>query len=562
MQHLFLDIETEGLDPYLNDVVTIQIMNEAGKVFLIQNTDDARKLKPILESSLIIGHNIKFDSKFMKQHYDITFNHVYDSYIAELVISGGLFAGRKGASLKDLALKYACIELDKTEQTGFIKGQELTESQIKYAALDVQVLPIIYEAQIKQIEENRLEDTIDIEMSCIPGIVWLELSGIPINLEHLQELEAKAIIKKDQAEKKILAILKEGNTNNQKTLSGESIFNLNLNSSVQLKEALNRIGIKVDSTSKEALSKVDHQIIDFILEYKEVEKLLNTFIKKQPNYLNSVTNRIHSNFNQFGAHTGRFTSSKPNMQQQPHNQEWRNIYKSTHGKIVTSDYSQIELRILAQVSQDKAFINAYNNGDDLHKLTASKVFNIPFDEVPKEKRSMAKSVNFGIVYGMSAIGLKSNLQNAGTTITEDEAKQIIENFYSGYPGISKYLENARNTGLNNLCIRNAANRLIRFNRPQNFKEEGTVKRQSQNMPIQSLCADIVKTAIALLHKKLEPMGVKFINTIHDELVFECSNDQAQEVADIVKSEMERVGSKYLIDVPCIAEVSISDTWEK
>ncbi|MDP2218135.1 MAG: DNA polymerase, partial [Methanolobus sp.] len=168
----------------------------------------------------------------------------------------------------------------------------------------------------------------------------------------------------------------------------------------------------------------------------------------------------------------------------------------------------------------------------------------------------------GTVYGIGARGLKGNLENAGIKVTEDQARQFIRGFYKGYPKVDKYLNNAQRQGLENLCIRNAANRYIKFDRPTEEQQEGYIKRQSQNMPIQSLCADMVKIAIASLHKTLEPEGVRFINCVHDELVFECKEEQADYVADIVKLEMEKAGSMYIDKVPVIAEVSISDAWIK
>lgn len=560
MQTLYFDIETEGLNPYESPVVCAQVLNDKVSIF---EGEDIALLKPVLESSLIVGHNLKFEQKFLKYHFGINLNHVYDTWLGEIIISGGLQAGRKGTSLKDLTKKYCNINMNKTEQTAFKRGQELSPEQLKYAALDVQVLPEIYKAQQEQIKALNLEDTINIEMSALNGVSWLELSGIHIDLKHLENLRLKTLDKKYKALESILDILKEGNKEQQRTLTGEQIFNININSPEQLKQALNNIGIPVNSTSESALKKHDHPVIGLILEYKEAEKLLNTFIDKQKEFIDSFTGRIHANFMQIGAHPGRFTCNKPNLQQQPNNQEWRSVYRAKQGnKIITADYSQIELRILAEVSRDEAFIKAYETGKDLHTLTASKIFNKPVSEVTKQDRQVAKTVNFGTVYGIGGRGLKGKLEQAGIKITEDKAKSFINGFYSGYPGVATYLMNARKDGLKNLSIRNKANRYLKFNIPADEKQEGYIKRQSQNMPIQSLCADMLKIAISNLHKRLEPQGVLFINCVHDELVFECKDDQAQDVANAVKEEMEKAGRIFLKNVPCIAEVTISDTWTK
>jgi DNA polymerase I-like protein with 3'-5' exonuclease and polymerase domains len=560
MKTLYLDIETEGLNPFEAPVVTAQILN--GKVHIVEG-DAIVELKSVLESSFVVGHNLKFEQKFLKHHYGISLNHVYDTWLAEIAISGGMQAGRRGTGLKDLAKKYCNIEMSKEAQTSFKKGQSLTQEQIEYAALDVQVLPEIYKAQQERIEALNLEDTINIEMAALPGIAWLELSGMPINTVMLEDLRIKTLDRKYKALNAALDILKEGNKEAQRTLTGEQVFDINLNSPDQLKEILNNIGIPCTSTAEAELKKFTHPVIDLILEYKEAEKLLNTFIEKQPRFIDSSTGRIHANFNQYGAHSGRFTCNKPNLQQQPNSLEWRSIYRAAPGnKIVTADYSQIELRILAQVSGDSAFIEAYRNGQDLHSLTASKIFHKPLDEVTKQERQVAKTVNFGTVYGIGAKGLKGNLENAGIKITEEQAKQFIRGFYKGYSGVDRYLNNAQKQGLENCYIRNAANRFIKFDAPTDEKQESYIRRQSQNMPIQSLCADMVKISIANLHKMLEPEGVRFINCVHDELVFECKEDQADYVADIVRFEMEKAGSLYLNKVPAVAEVSVSDSWSK
>jgi len=340
---------------------------------------------------------------------------------------------------------------------------------------------------------------------------------------------------------------------------------INLNSTQQLKKGLNRLGVPVENTKSEELAKFNHPIIRTLTEYKEAEKLLNTFVGPLPNFINKKTGRIHADFFQLGAKSGRLSCTKPNLQQQPSRTlpEWRTIFKAAEGnKIITADYSQIELRILGQVSQDPEFIKAYKNGVDLHTLTASKIFNKPLNEVGKNDRSIAKTVNFGIAYGMWTYGLQKKLNSAGIEITENEAECIIKGFYEAYPGVAKYLRDTSVQGLKNLEVKNRAGRLMKFEKPEDEKAQKSIKRESKNLPIQSLCADMVKIAMGNIFLILEPKGVKFINTVHDELVFECTEDQAEEVKYIVKTEMEKAGALFLIDLPCIAEVTISDIWEK
>lgn len=563
MSTLFLDIETTGLSPFDSDIALIQILPETGNTNLIKNIDEIKKFKSILEGNLIVGQNLKFDAKFLKYHYDIDITKMYDTYLAELVISGGLQAGRRGAKLQDLAFKYSGIKLDKTEQIGFTPGQELTPEQIKYACLDVQVLPGIYKAQQEVIAQSGLTDTINIEMNCIPATVWLELSGIPFDLVRLEEIKQKTITDKNRLGGQIKEILKPGNFEDQKDLNGEGIFNINLNSPYQLLKALQNTGIDIHDTKDETLSSISHPVGQLLKEYRTQDKLLTSFINKIPKHINPLTKRIHAEFNQFGAHSGRYICSRPNLQQQPNSQEWRGLFRANNGnKIIVADYSQIELRILAEVSQDKEFIKAFNDGVDLHALTASKIFKVSIDTVTKEQRNTAKTVNFGIAYGMWTDGLIQKMKQSDVQLSQEEAKIIINNFYKGYPGVSKYLFHISKQGLINLKLRNIAGRLIKFDRPGTDQLRGNIKRQSKNLPIQSVCADILKIAMSKLYNELANKDIKLINTVHDELVFEVPENKAGAVAEIVEKEMVSAGKLHIKSVPVIVDVSVGEAWVK
>lgn len=558
MSLLYLDIETDntngaGLDVFSSKVVTIQILLPSGKTIILKDPKSLDNVKPLLENNLIIGHNLKFDSKFLKYHFGVTLYNVYDTYLAEIILSGGLYAGKQGVTgLSDLVFRYCGQQMSKQEQQGFRYGVPLTPEQKQYAANDLKYLPEIFKKQQAKIKLLGLENVINIEMKALPAIVWLELSGIYVDRERLNELQKEIDTRRREAEQSLYEMFRTSK--------------INLNSTQQLTKELNRLGIPVKNTKSEELAKFNHPVIKTLTEYKEVEKLLNTFVRKLPTFINKKTGRIHADFFQLGAKTGRLSCTKPNLQQQPSRTfpEWRTIFKASPGnKIITADYSQIELRILAQVSQDKEYIQEYNKKEaDLHTLTASKIFHKPITEVNKKDRSVAKTVNFGIAYGMWTFGLQKKLQSAGIEITENEAEGIIKGFYEAYPGIAKYLRDISTEGLKNLEIRNKAGRLIKFEKPEDEKAQKRIKRESKNLPIQSLCADMVKIAMGNIFLKLEPKGVKFINTVHDELVFECTEDQAEEVREIVKTEMEKAGVLFLTDLPCIAEITVSDIWEK
>lgn len=559
MSLLYLDIETDntngaGLDVFNGKIVTIQILLPSGKTIILKDPGSLDNVKSLLENNLVVGHNLKFDSKFLKHHFGVTLYKVYDTYLAEIILSGGLYAGKHGVTgLKDLVFRYCGQQMNKEEQQGFRCGVPLTQQQKQYAANDLKFLPEIFKQQQAKIKLLGLENVINTEMKALPAMVWLELSGMHVDTRRLNELEKTIETRRREAEQCLYEML------------GTS--KINLNSTQQLTKELNRLGVPVENTKADELAKFDNPVIQKLKEYKTAEKQLNTFVKKLPSFINKKTGRVHANFFQIGANTGRLSCTKPNLQQQPSHTfpEWRTIFKAENGnKIVTADYSQIELRIVGQVAQDQKYLQVYNTpGADLHRGTAAKLFNIPVEAVTSEQRSIAKTVNFGLNYGMGAEGLKTDLKTkVGIDATLQEVTAFINNFQRLYPEVTRYLNQKGTEGLKNLEVRNEAGRLIRFEKPEDDKARGCIKRESKNKPIQSLCADMVKIAMGNIFLILEPKGVKFINTVHDELVFECTEDQAEEVKDIVKTEMENAGALFLIDLPCIAEITISDIWEK
>ena len=311
--------------------------------------------------------------------------------------------------------------------------------------------------------------------------------------------------------------------------------------------------------------------------YRKNEKLLSGFIRPILGYenegeevpsrfVNTLTGKVHADFNQYGALSGRFSCTKPNMQQQPSRYEdWRHIYIASPGnKIIAADYSQIELRIIAQLSQDPGFIQAYLDEIDLHKQTASQMFNVPIDSVTKLQRNIAKSINFGLNYGMGASGLKDKLKiDVGIDVTEDEAKRLKDIFQKLYPLVTKYLYNAGEKGFRDGSIRTLGGRLCKTIDPDGKKvEEYTIKNRGKNLPVQGLCADMLKIAMGNIFLVLEPRGVRLINSVHDELVFECNEEEAEEIGEIIKAEMEKAGSLFLKDLPCVVDVTIADFWKK
>ncbi len=295
------------------------------------------------------------------------------------------------------------------------------------------------------------------------------------------------------------------------------------------------------------------------------------FIKPLPGFINSNTERVYPDFWQYGAKSGRFTCGKPNLQQQPSRfKDWRKIFTAECGNLlVAADYSQIELRIIGQLAEDQKYIEAYKTKQDLHKRTAAVMFHVPIDQVTKQQRGIAKSINFGLNYGMGKRSLTEKLKfETGIDYSENEVGRLVDDFKSLYSEVTNYLKKVSEKGFNKLEVRTEAGRLFKFDKPSTETEEkynsekGSIERECKNLPVQGLCADMLKIAMTNLFLILEPRGVKLVNCVHDELVFECKTEEAEEIGEIIKVEMEKAGSFFLQDLPCVVEVTTASYWKK
>ena len=316
MDHFFVDTETDnskgfGLDPFRSKIVTFQCMSEDGECKIIQNPADLEEFRYELENNIVVMHNAKFDCKFIRQQFGITIPHVYDTMIAEQIISGGILAGyAKGKSLKDVTLKYCGVERDKSCQNSFDSGEELTDEQIEYLLDDLRYLPIIMKKQQAQIKKLGLERILEIEMKAIPAFVWLELSGINVDLEKLAEIKIKTLEEKEKVYHELREALIV--TSNQSNLMGERVVSYpNLNSNKELLGALQKKGLKLISTADEELSKFgDNPLIKKVQKYRKATKKLSSFIETLPGFINPTTGRIHSDFSQYGTLSGTTTTYK------------------------------------------------------------------------------------------------------------------------------------------------------------------------------------------------------------------------------------------------------------
>ena len=318
------------------------------------------------------------------------------------------------------------------------------------------------------------------------------------------------------------------------------------------------------STAEDVLSYLakDHQIVADILAWRSVNKLQSTYVKALPEEINPKTGRVHTVYNQAVAATGRLSSNQPNLQNIPirtdRGQQVRKAFipRDDNHVLLAADYSQIELRIIAALSQDPAMVEAFKKGEDIHAATASKVFGVVIDEVSREQRANAKTVNFGIVYGVSAFGLSQQ-----TNLNRSEAKELIDAYYLTYPKLKAYMNEqidfARENGFVETVL--GRRRYLKDINSQNAVVRGAAERNAVNAPIQGSAADIIKLAMINIHHRLknESWKSKMLLQVHDELVFDVPNAEVEDLTTMVKEEMENA---YSLDVPLVVDVGIGKNW--
>jgi DNA polymerase-1 len=320
------------------------------------------------------------------------------------------------------------------------------------------------------------------------------------------------------------------------------------------------LDIELPDTGVWTLLKVDHPAAKLLLEYRELQKKLGTYLEPYPSFIHPKTGRIHANFLQCRVPTGRLACTSPNIQQIPHEDEFRSCFVAEEGNVlVIADYSQIELRILAEVSDDPGFVEAFQKGEDLHRVTAATMFGVKKDEVTKEQRSAAKRINFGLAYGRGAKSLSAQL---GTD--EERARGLIDEYFANYPKVQRYLQSTAAKAMKTRTLRTLSGRVRKFGDVSGLDPvaKGAVRREAMNFPIQGASADIAKLALIYVREELEGLDACLVNCIHDEFVVECKEDVAEEVAERTKTAMNKPGAEILKKVPVEVEVAISREWRK
>ncbi len=565
-----LDTETTDLDPFSARLRLIQL-SIPDLVYIVdldafRGSDLARgealaPLRQLLQAPrpIKIAHNAKFDAKFIKYNLGVDLVGLFDTLLASQLVSAGDIEERHG--LEAVANRYLNEAVDKTERLSNWDF-ELSEAQLEYAARDAAVLLPLREKLIERLKSESLVKVAQLEFECVMTVVDIELAGFYMHkdrwLEQLGIVEKRRIELAEQLQEALAEESMQGSL-----FGGPQREDINLDSHQQLSQALTRKGIPVpDSTRNWKMQPLaaEYPIIGTLLEYRTVQKALTSYGENMIELINPQTRRLHADFRQIGAPTGRFACTNPNIQQVPHAVEYRRCFSGypEGRKLVIADYSQIELRILAEFSGDDGFMGAFNSGADLHKVTASQVFNTSLEQVTKEQRDFAKRLNFGVVYGIGAQRFALM-----TGVSTSEAENILKKYFATYRGLDSYLKDAANRAVVDRQARTASGRLVRFRYDENDRQQiSMTQRNGKNTPIQGTSADILKRALKLLREELSGTSGKIVNIIHDEIVVEADESEAQSVAAKVENVMVAAGEEYLKAVPVKVETEIADEWVK
>lgn len=570
-QAIGLDTETTELDPYFGRLRLIQLAIPSG-VYIVDldafgsngnlaQTPALEPLRRLLSANrpIKIAHNAKFDAKFLKHYLGVDLGGLFDTLLASQLIGAGDIEERHG--LETVASRYLNEAIDKTERLSNWNF-ELSEAQLEYAARDAAILVPLRDKLRERVISDSLEKAALLEFECVPVVADIELAGFYMHKDRW--LEQLAIVEKrrEQLANELQDVLAEESS--QGTLfGGPQRDEINLDSHQQLTQALERLGIPVpDSTRNWKLQPLAAQypVIATLLEYRTVQKALTSYGQNMIELINPTTSRLHADFRQIGAPTGRFSCTNPNIQQVPHAVEYRRCFSGyPHGrKLIIADYSQIELRILAEFSGDHGFKDAFNSGADLHRVTAAQVFNVGLDQVTRDQRDFAKRLNFGVVYGIGAQRF-----SIMTGLGVPEAENILKKYFATYRGLDTYLHEAANRAVRERQARTGSGRLVRFRYDEQDRQQiSMTKRNGKNTPIQGTSADILKRALRLLRDDLRDTNAQIVNIIHDEIVVEADESEAKEVAAKVERAMIAAGEEYLKTVPVKVETEIADEWVK
>ena len=574
-----VDLETNSLDIVSAEIVGISLSFKEHQAFYIPLRHDYEgapkqlpadmviaKLKPILEdpAKRKIGQNLKFDMQILRNAGVIMSAPFDDIMIASYLIN----PAKHNHNLEDIANEYLSHQMITYKDVVGTGKKEITFNKVdinratEYSAEDADVtylaskklLPLLAEANLNKIYE-------ELEIPLVAILADIELNGVKIDMDFLKELSAEFNKKLELLKTSIYQLAgKEFNIDSPKQLQEILFTDLQLPAGKRIKTGF--------STDNDTLSKLadKHELPAKILEYRGFSKLMNTYVDAFPLLINPKTGRLHTSYNQTVAATGRLSSSNPNLQNIPiRTEEGRRIREAfvpEKGRIlISADYSQIELRLLAHCSQDQTLLDAFANDQDIHTRTAAELFSVNEDLISEDMRRTAKTINFGIIYGMSAHGLASAL-----SISHGLAQSYIDSYFAKYPGVKTYMEksitDAREKGYV-ITLFGRKRALPDINNPNKVVRE-FAERVAINAPLQGTAADLMKLAMINVHRKLikESFKTKMILQVHDELVFETPVKEESKIIALVRREMEHVHSDFNVDltVPIKVDVSKGPNW--
>ncbi len=620
------DVESTGLKVIegIDKLLLMQLGTEEVAYLFDPRKIDGRMLAPILEDPNIlkIGHNLKFDYQATRKELGIQLDGMFDTMLAYRLLTSGLVEDGQGGfvpvgmtnknkkqfpykGLAFLAKKFLGIDMDKSVRTSFINHQyhkEFTPTQLQYAADDVLYLHPLCDILSGMLQSEGLIDTALLEFEFIRPVSEMELNGVTINQEHWRRIIKDAKAQSEIVGKEIVAILEPFQSQN--TLFGASA--VNISSKDQILDAFEQLGHRLENTEEKTLKYVDHPLASLLLQWRGYDKLVSTYGETVLKKISRIDHRLHGTFHQLGTHTGRLSAENPNLQNMPQDREdevikisFRKCFEALPGnKILTADYSQCELRILAELSHDRRFVEIFEGGGDLHIITAQQVCGFTdsnldiYNEVKKKDnpsvnlldlyneadvstyhqvydfRSKTKVINFGIAYGLSAWSLAERFK-----IPQDEAERILENYFSTYNGIKRWLDH---NGRESIALRHSKTILGRkryytLADPEDEKmfrrSKNAVRRTGNNAVIQGTNADITKEALNRLQRIYDKReGAKLIFTVHDEIVSEVAEDKVDEIAEIKSEVMRQAFHRFVQTVPVgkddKVEVTIADHWTK
>ena len=566
------DTETTGIDALNAELVGMSFAWEKGKAFYVPFPENqevaktlAEKFKPFFENEATekIGQNVKYDLKVLSK-YGITIKgKLFDTMIAHYLINPDMRHNMD--VLSETYLKYAPKSIETLigkKGKNQLSMRDVNLEDIKeYAAEDADITlqlkevfsPILDKAETKKLFE-------EIEIPLIPVLAAMEMEGINLDADFLKSMATDMQKEIADFEQKIYETAGEKfNLASPKQL-GEILFDkLKIGGAKQKKTKTGQY-----ATGEEVLSYLanEHQIVKDILDWRQMVKLQNTYIDALPNQVDKKTGRVHTDYMQTVAATGRLSSNNPNLQNIPiRTERGRLIRKAFIARdenytLVSADYSQIELRIIAALSGEENMIKAFQNHEDIHRSTAAKVFNVPLEQVTKEQRSNAKTVNFGIIYGVSAFGLSNQ-----TSLSRSESAALIDAYYKTYPRLKSYIQEqidfARNQGYVQTVL--GRRRYLKDINSANAVVRSAAERNAVNAPIQGSAADIIKIAMINIYKKLtsENWKSKMLLQVHDELVFDVHNSELEKIQPMIKHEMENA---FKLSVPFEVEIGSGRNW--